>query len=252
MSSRLSSLDITTLYNMAKAAAEAATNSANIKTQAANSPDFLPYGTYPVYINEYNSLLVHTYRLSGKEAQELFPPIDIGKYINPADTLGSFWKMYLDLAVVKLNTLVAYLQSKIPTTQKEIEAVTDLITAHLRASIFEDPKREREVQNVVEVMLRSRGYDYRREIVRIPYSSKTDIPDFTVEVLHLALEVKLCDSSIRVKELIDEINADIPPYQTRYKNVIFVIYDLGFIRDMTEFKGSIENNLNVHVIIIKK
>ncbi len=57
---------------------------------------------------------------------------------------------------------------------------------------------------------------------------------------------------LRAKEIIDEINADIPPYKTRYENVIFVIYDLGFIRDVTEFKGSIEKNLNIYVSVVKK
>ena len=52
--------------------------------------------------------------------------------------------------------------------------------------------------------------------------------------------------------MIDEINGDIPAYQTRYENVIFAIYDLGFIRDVAEFKGSIERNTNVYVVIVKK
>jgi hypothetical protein len=247
----LISMDVTTLYNIVKAAAEAATNSANLKTQPVNS-DFMLYGTYPVYIQQYNELLPNVYKLFGVEAQELFKPIDLGKNINPADTLGSFWKTYLDLAVVKLNTLVAYLQSKIPTVQREIQAVIDFITANLRPSIYDNPKNERELQNIVEVMLRARDYDYRREFIRIPYSSKTYIPDFTLETLHLALEMKLCISQARVKEMIDEINGDIPPYQTRYENVIFAIYDLGFIRDVAEFKGSIEKNLNVYVIVTKK
>src|SRR5712692_10075247 len=101
-------MDATTLYNMVKATAEAATNSANLKIQPVNV-DYILYGTYPVYVNEYNGLLRHTHKLFGKEAQELFQPIDLGKNINPADTLGPFWKTYLDLAVVKLNTLLAYL-----------------------------------------------------------------------------------------------------------------------------------------------
>ena len=245
-------MDTTTLYNMVKASAEAAANSANLQLHPGNSPDFLPYGSYITYGTQYNKLLTHVYKLFGKEALELFEPIDLGRHNSLGDTPGSYWKSYLDLAVVNLATLAAYLQSKLPTVQKEIEAVADLISANLRPSIFQDPKNEKEVQNIVEVMLRSRGYDYRRELIRIPYSSKTYIPDFTIEVLHLALEIKLCNSPIRVKEIIDEINGDIPPYQTRYKNVIFAIYDLGFIRDVTEFKGSIEQNLNVHVIIIKK
>jgi hypothetical protein len=153
---------------------------------------------------------------------------------------------------VRLSTLAVYLQSKMTPTRKEIEAVIDFLNANLRPSIFEDPKNEKELQNIVEVMLRAREYEYRRESIRIPYSSKMYIPDFTFEVLHLALEMKLCNSRDRVREMIDEINGDIPAYQTRYENIIFAIYDLGHIRDVAEFKGSIERNPNVYVVIVKK
>ncbi len=244
-------MDTTTLYNMVEASAEAATNSANIKANVVNSPDFFPYSTYPIYVLQYNDYLEHVYKLFGAEAQELFPPYSLGKHADPSATQGHYWKMHLDMAVVRLSTLAAYLQSKIPTIQKEIDAMIDFIKANLRPSIFQAPNNEREVQNVVEVMLRSRGYDFRREKVRIPYSSKLYIPDFTFEVLSLALEMKFCDSKDRVKVMIDEMNGDISPYQTHYKNIIFAIYDMGFIRDVAEFKGSIERNLNVYVVVVK-
>ena len=51
---------------------------------------------------------------------------------------------------------------------------------------------------------------------------------------------------------IDEINADIPAYKTRYKNLLFVVYDMGCIRDISSFVGDIEsNNKNVSVIVVK-
>jgi hypothetical protein len=41
-------MDVTTLYNMTNAAAEAeaAANSANLKVPPADTPDYLPYGSY--------------------------------------------------------------------------------------------------------------------------------------------------------------------------------------------------------------
>src|SRR5712692_3504211 len=125
--SMLSSMDITTLYNMTKAASEAAANAANLPLRPGNSPDFLPYGSYIPYANQYNKLLIHAYKLCGKEALELFEPIDLGTHNSLGNTPGTYWKSYLDLAVVNLSTLAAYLQSKIPTTKKEIEAVIDFI-----------------------------------------------------------------------------------------------------------------------------
>ena len=118
-------MDITPLYNMAKAASEVATNAANVRTTPANSPDYFPYGVYPVYIQKYNNLLSLVHLLCGEEAKALFQPIDLGKQLDPGSTLGIYWKTYLDMAVVHLAELVAYLQSKIPTLEKDIEAVLE-------------------------------------------------------------------------------------------------------------------------------
>jgi hypothetical protein len=52
--------------------------------------------------------------------------------------------------------------------------------------------------------------------------------------------------------MIDEINADIIGYGGSYDRCVFVIYDLGFIRDEAQFKGDIEKNPNVNVLIIKR
>jgi hypothetical protein len=52
--------------------------------------------------------------------------------------------------------------------------------------------------------------------------------------------------------MIEEINSDIIGYAGRYDRCLFVIYDLGFIRDTAQFSGDIEANPNVHVLIVKK
>ncbi len=64
------------------------------------------------------------------------------------------------------------------------------------------------------------------------------------------MEGKFCDSDKREKEMIAEINDDIQAYSTKYKNLIFVIYDMGFIRDEEKFKQNIESR-SVVIEIIK-
>ena len=93
---------------------------------------------------------------------------------------------------------------------------------------------------------------YEREKVRICYSSKEFIPDFTFEDLSGVLEVKFCKTDKKEKELVDEINADIPAYNTKYKNLTFLVYDMGIIRDSDLFVRDIEkNNPRIKVLIIK-
>lgn len=185
----------------------------------------------------------------GEEARHLFQPIDLAPGHR---TEGLMWVAYSELAAVRLNALAAYLQAKLGATGRQVQAILDLIDANLRPAIFHDPEREVEVQNGLEVILRARALDYRREKVTIEYSSKRFVPDFTFESLDLAVEVKLCKSAEKEKAIVDEINADIPAYQTRYRHIIFVVYDLGFIRDVSQFKSGIESNPDVYVLVVKK
>ena len=90
--------------------------------------------------------------------------------------------------------------------------------------------------------------EYTREKENVGYSSKTYIPDFAFKRISVVVEAKLCDSAKREKEIIAEINDDIPAYKTKYGNLIFVVYDKGFIRDRDAFAGSIEQ-AHQHVII---
>lgn len=52
--------------------------------------------------------------------------------------------------------------------------------------------------------------------------------------------------------MIDEINNDIIGYGGWYDRCLFVVYDLGFIRDIAQLSRDIEGNPNVHVLIVKK
>ena len=55
----------------------------------------------------------------------------------------------------------------------------------------------------------------------------------------------------REKEIITEINDDILAYQTKYGNLLFVVYDVGFIRDIDRFIDSFEKSTNVIVRVVK-
>ena len=55
----------------------------------------------------------------------------------------------------------------------------------------------------------------------------------------------------RVREVIDEINADIQAYSKRYRSLLFIVYDMGHIRDEVEFKQDLEDPGNVSVIVVK-
>ena len=235
------SMDFQTLYNMA---ANAARNAERMCGQQS-------YASYPFYTDEYNRLLAFTAE-ADPDVTKYFQMIDLGSSRNPADVIKPFWQAHAERTAVLLNSLASYLQSKLGTKQQEHEQIIDLINANLRPAIYDDPRNERDVQNALETIFRARALDFRREQQAVPYSTKRYIPDFTFDRLALAVEVKLCKDKDREKPMIDEINADIIGYAGKYDRCVFVVYDLGFIRDVARFSEDIEKNPKVHVLIIKK
>ncbi len=130
--------------------------------------------------------------------------------------------------------------------------VLNLAEHQLRKVIREKPDNERQVQDAFENLLIGATIPYGREVDRIEYSSKTYTPDFSLQKINLAVEVKLCSRSGREKELPKEINDDILAYQTKYQNLLFVVYDLGYIRDQDRFCSSFEAHDNVTIRVIKQ
>lgn len=129
--------------------------------------------------------------------------------------------------------------------------ILNLAENKLRKVIRLKPVKEKEIQDAFENLLIGAEVDFLREKENIVYSSKTYIPDFTCERIDLAIEIKFCDKKEREKELIAEINDDILAYKTKYGNLIFVVYDVGIIRDIEAFKSIFESNQNVIVRVIK-
>jgi hypothetical protein len=111
------------------------------------------------------------------------------------------------------------------------------------------------VQDVVEALLIGRGLtkgiDYDREVGRVKVSIKEVVPDFILHKLSMAIEIKLSKDKNKSKAIVDEINADIQAYAKQYSRLLFIIYDVGSIRDETEFKQDLENSQNTGVIVVK-
>ena len=244
-------MDFSILYDMAAGAARGAERMCGQEGGTGNGLPFQNYIGYPAYIAEYNRILLLTAE-ADPEVTQYFQGVNLGTAQNPNDTPGHMWKYYAETAAVRLNSLASYLKSKLGLKEKEHEQIADLLTAHLRPSIYQDPANEREVQNIVETIFRSKSLDFNRETDTVAFSTKRYVPDFTFNRIGLAVEIKYCKDKDRESKMIDEINADITGYANRYEQVLFVIYDLGFIRDVPRFSADIEKNPNVKVLVIKK
>ena len=131
----------------------------------------------------------------------------------------------------------------------DLMKVLSLSEHKLRKVIRTKPEREKEIQDQFENLLIGADIDFEREGPHIDYSSKAYIPDFSFNSIDLAVEIKLCKTE--EKTFIQQINDDILAYKTKFNILLFIIYDLGVIRDVDTFKQSFEETENVIVHVIK-
>jgi hypothetical protein len=129
--------------------------------------------------------------------------------------------------------------------------IINLAEYKLRKVMREAPRNERAVQDEFEKLLIGADVPYAREAKRVEYSSKTYVPDFTIDRAQLAVELKVCLAADREKALPAEINDDILAYKRDYPNMLFVVYDTGFIRDVDRFGGNFEEENGVVVRVVK-
>jgi len=232
-------MDIKLLYEMTRALYKETSRAAEAKE----------YVSYYVFQKRYNEIYAQVCQEVGVSSLPIGQPV---QYKSPYDTLEVAWSGFLNDIIVEIGQLLAYLEDFLGVPTKVTSRLVEDIDEKLRAMIRKKPEDEKEVQDAIENLLVAKDYEYSREKVSIPYSSKYYMPDFTFDALNTALDVKICNSANDEKKIIDEINADIPAYKTKYKYLVFVVYDTGFIRDTLVFvKGIEKNNPNVYVTVVK-
>jgi len=217
--------------------------------EALRAAEAKEYVSYYAFQNRYNELYRQVCIEMDVRSLPIGQPV---QYKNPYNTLGIAWAGFLNDIIVEIGQLLAYLENYLNVPIKVTSKLLEDIDDKLRAIIRKKPEDEREVQDAIENLLIAKDYEFNREKVSIPYSAKYYVPDFTFDDLNTALDVKLCNSQNHEKKIIDEINADIPAYKSKYSYVVFVVYDTGFIRDTLTFvKGIEKNNPNVYVTVVK-
>lgn len=211
------------------------------------------YASYKTYARKYNQLVTEVVQIT--ECSNMLDLFDLEKMKGSCDTIAIEQKNIFDSVQMSLCILKAFIENKIGFKQDKILHIKDFLSANLRKAVFKEPEKEVEIQNNIEQLLigkgMEKGVDYDREVGRVKVSIKEVVPDFIFPKLGLALEVKLSKSTVKSKILVDEINADIMSYSKEYNSILFLVYDLGSIRDESEFKSDLEANDSISVTIIK-
>ena len=156
--------------------------------------------------------------------------------IDEINSTGDIIDVYKDKAEIESNAAIKLLNA---------------INNKLRKFILDVPKIEKDIQDNFEKLLIGIEFKYSREKERFEYSSKSYIPDFVLTDINMAVEIKFCNSKGKEKEIVDEINADIMAYNTRYKNSMFIVYDIGIIRDVEQFINPFSEHDNISIVVVK-
>ena len=222
-------------------------------TASGEYADLGKWGSYKTFLRKYNAL--------ARQAAPLLPnttmldAFNVDEVRGIGDTTWPEQKAYFDMAYSNAALLKSLLEGTIGYAEDETNNLRDFIQANLRRAVFAIPDRELEVQNAIEALIVGRGMakgtDYDRETGRVKTSGKESVPDFIFPRLKLCLEVKLSKSADKLRAIVDEINADIRAYGTQYERQLYIVYDLGMMRDEAEFKHDLEDAPGVLVLVVK-
>ncbi|MCY1073763.1 hypothetical protein [Archangium lansingense] len=114
------------------------------------------------------------------------------------------------------------------------------------------PSDEKTVQNAIEVILRSIGVEFTREQERVPVGARAFVPDFVVDADDLVIEAKVVTAKHSLSAVQEEITSDVAAYRTRWKRILFVIYDCGgFIHDPERMRSENTRQFGVSVLVVK-
>ena len=213
------------------------------------------YSSFKTYAQEHNYLTHEVCRVINLDKERIIY-FDTGKWGGWADTVWPQQKEIIESLVLYTDTLITFLEREIGFIDDEYTNLENFIKNKLRSAVFHIPENEKDVQNAIEALFVGKGWnkgiDYDRETGIIEFSGKKYIPDFIIPRLNTSIEVKLLRDG-RKSQIIEEINADITAYSKEYKRQIYVVYDLGVIRDEIEFRRDIENaGDGITVLVVKQ
>lgn len=212
------------------------------------------YSSCNTFLSMYQELATESKRFIPSSAS--YHIYDTGKIKNVFDMTGIEQKILFESVFCSAKMLQNVLENQIDYNDDERLNLYNLISTRFRSVFRVAPANEKEVQDKLEDFFIAnsfdKGIDYDRETGKFNFSGREYIPDFIVPKLKLCIEVKLIKDKSRKSKVIEEINSDITAYHKQYDHILFIVYDLGTIRDEIEFKRDIEANESNSVIILKQ
>lgn len=205
------------------------------------------------FARSYNEIAKHAEPLLAQT--RLMWTVDENKLRSPNDMIEPDQRALFDTIYMQVLNLLGQLEGVTADKIGELNHLHEAIRANFRGLFFDIPSSEKAVQDNFERFLLARGFkkpaNFDRETGRVKVAGKEFVPDFILGPLNCAVEIKLLAERASIKAVIEELNADIAAYSTKYEAVIALIYDLGQIRDVDEFESGLKLVGYTRVVIVK-
>jgi hypothetical protein len=165
-------------------------------------------------------------------------------------------RMQLLKVIGKLKSIVADPNYKEP---KDEATVSSLIRAMARFRecchyLAAAPQSEREIQDLLWVILRSHFDRLDREDTLPKFGIKSYRPDFGIPELRTLIEVKFVGEKTSLPQIQEELLADIPGYlqaQSRYDSIVYFVYDGAHkLRDARKFIDDLRSITGVTDVLV--
>lgn len=228
-----------------------ALRSAMDAVRSGSTEDFAKWGAFKSFARTYNVFAMEFAKLTGDSNLNTY---NVSKMNSAADTVWPAQKEIFDMVyadVLILETLLG----EADEDNASIGNLQDFLGANLRKVIYSTPSNEKDIQQAIESLLVGKGFQrglhYDREAGKVKYSGREYIPDFIFYNPKFVLEVKFIRNATDRTKCVEEIGADIPAYKSSYDNIVFCVYDIGGIRDITEFVQDIQSDPTVRVCVVK-
>jgi AAA+ ATPase superfamily predicted ATPase len=129
------------------------------------------------------------------------------------------------------------------------DSLMELLQTKLRLAVGGANKiTEKLVQDIINTMLITAGFHLEKEFT-FHYKDKAYRSDFILPDLRAALEIKLIKTSSQVGPIIDQLEADLGAYQSRYRYLFVLVYDLSNSSRIDQYVGASENPFIRYIVI---
>lgn len=154
---------------------------------------------------------------------------------------------------LSLLGLVALGEHKQEMWQRYAQRIGDALEAGIPSACKSvKPTNEPRLQEIAEGILRGAGEELDREFPFLRWSSVRTKPDFSNDAINFWVELKYVRKKSDIRQITENISADITKYGDGGKRTLFVIYDpKHLIPDDQEFAEEILRRPTMHVRFIR-